>query len=123
MEGKAELSVQTHLDSLVLKHLLHHVPITPQHARMMYPKARIKQLLHLLVPTRPYLLPVKLKLGMIRRLKERSHAFFHRRFLDLDRTLDRLFACMDKYHDLMSVLHHLRDLVKDDLVKVACLLR
>ena len=50
-----------YLDSLRLKHSLHHVPIAPQHTRVVNAKSVVEQLLHLLIPAHPDIPPEYVK--------------------------------------------------------------
>lgn len=84
----------------------------------MYTKPRLKQILHLLIPTRRDVPPILVVFRMFNVLKERRYPFIQRHLLQLRRRLDSLLAGMDEHHDLVSLLDELRHLVKDDAVHV-----
>jgi len=101
----------TYLDGLILKHPLHHIPITPKHTSMMYTEPSIEQFFHLLVPTRTDISPVDTAFRMVGGVEKCRHSFFYCLFFEFLGCIHGLFSGVDENHDLMTFLNELRYLI------------
>ena len=114
---------KAHLDCTSLEHPLHHIPIRPQHPRVMYTKSAIKQLLHLLIP-RPANLPTEPPVhGMLRAQEIVTDAFLQRGLGEHHTRLDRVLAGVDEDHDLVALRDELGNFLEGDGVEVLARLR
>ena len=85
---------------------------------MMYTKAIVKELLHLLIARLPYASPEERPLRMFFTAELIERPFSKCSFLESNGCLDRLLSCMHKYHDLMSLAHKFSNFFKRHTIKV-----
>lgn len=112
-----------YLDRTRLEHPLHHVPVRPQHPRMMDPKPMVKQLPHLLIPRLPDIPPEEVELRMLLAAEVVEPPVGERGLLDRLGGLDGLLARVHEHHDLVALAHELRDFLVCDAVEVLLRLR
>jgi len=76
---------------------------------MVYPEARIKELLHLLVPRHSDISSEEWEPGIFGTREFLDIPFFCRCFFQSKRSFDGFFSSVDEYHDLVAVGNQLQN--------------